>query len=126
LNILISIFILTFALPAFSQLPEFSKHKITSNDGHFVLSWVSDSPVVLYEKNSGNWKKIYQGTDTATTISGKPDGIYIYVLQNDGGKGTEMSVSVSHHSPFRTAFFFATGLFVFLATVFLILKGNNK
>ena len=104
-----------------------------SNDGSVNLSWtIPDHTLIeLQQATRGNptYKLIYKGTDTATVITGLPDGNYLYrarLILNDGNytEWTEpVSVIVEHHSLVRAFLFFFVGGLVFLGTFLLILFG---
>ena len=70
---------------------------------------------------------IYEGVDTATVISGKPDGVYHYSLRTTDGReiAKPVTVTVKHHS-LATAFnFFLVGAIVFIFILIAIIRGNS-
>jgi hypothetical protein len=106
-----------------------------SNDGSFNLSWKlpEDSRIELqqYQQNENDYQTFYTGKDSATVITGLPDGDYNYrarLINTDGGLGdwTEsISVTVKHHSLTRAFSFFLVGAVVFAGTLLLILFGSK-
>ena len=106
-----------------------------SNDGSFNLSWKlpGDSRIELqqYQQNENDYQTFYTGKDSATVITGLPDGDYNYrarLINTDGGLGdwTEsISVTVKHHSLTRAFSFFLVGAVVFAGTLLLILFGSK-
>jgi hypothetical protein len=71
---------------------------------------------------------IYRGTDTATVISGKPDGVYSYTVQTGDGKffSNSLDVSVHHHSLATALKFFSIGAIVFAFILIAIIRGNRQ
>jgi hypothetical protein len=102
--------------------------------GYYQLSWSGKTKTFELQESSEptfvSYRTVYQGSDLATIISGKPDGDYFYRIQSIGDDPRQQSeiikVTVAHH-PLSTAFmFFIAGAIVFLATLFLILKGKRQ
>lgn len=117
------------AVDRFAITPSTTK----SNDGSVNLSWsISDQVIIELqqaERDDPAYKSIYKGADSATVITGLPDGDYLYrarLIRTDG-QSTEwtepVSVIVEHHSLARAFLFFFVGSLVFLGTSFLILFG---
>lgn len=106
----------------------------TSTAGYYHLSWGgndgSDS-IYIVEETSGDKatpRIIYKGADTATVISGKPDGIYTYKVKSEDGirVSNRLTVTVMHHS-LTTAFnFFWIGAIVFIFILIAVLRGNKQ
>ena len=75
---------------------------------------------------------IYSGSDTASVISGKPDGIYAYSVQVLDGRvqpvaqSDRVQVMVEHHSLTRAIGFFMLGAIVFVATLLVILRSAAR
>jgi hypothetical protein len=74
---------------------------------------------------------LYQGSDRATMLTGRPDGEYHYRLRalHEDGPGPwskTLRVEVRHHPLSRALLFFAMGALVFLATLAAILVGNRR
>ena len=106
-----------------------------STAGYYQLSWemknASPGTVYILEQTAEDAEKaeqIYRGSDTATMISGKPDGRYHYVVRTDDGSSSSnpLTVTVAHHS-LATAFnFFIIGVVVFIFILFAIILGNRQ
>lgn len=117
----------------------------TATAGYYQLRWNAGSiPVetadsaaadyVLVESRSPaftNPVAIYRGADTATVISGKPDGTYYYRVRLAHTKAGETvnwsnkaSITVKHHPLSRAFMFFALGALVFLSILVVIVRGT--
>lgn len=105
-----------------------------STTGTFSLSW-EGAEGALYElieaSGEGDSQIVYQGTDTASVMTGKPNGSYSYRVraQHTGSPSAwsqPVGVTVAHHSLTRALGFFTVGLLVFLATLTLILRGERN
>ena len=109
--------------------------------GYYQLRW--DWPVltpatrfVLLEtavhEAAATQRIIYSGSDTASVISGKPDGIYAYRVQvldeqaQPVAHSEPVQVFVQHHSLTRAIGFFIIGASVFVATLLVILRGAAR
>ena len=116
------------------QVPQLKSNKDTSSDGFFKLSWQEEiGPVEIQEATSIDFidaELIQPGSDSATVISGKPDGNWHYrarrVLENRTTAWSDpITVTVQHHSLERALFFFFAGLMMFLATCWLVIRGER-
>jgi hypothetical protein len=102
-----------------------------SRDGVFQLTWPDRGTVILEEAHRPDFsdaQPIYEGTDTATTLSGKADGDYYYRVRatlGDASRADEVRVEVRHHPLSRAFAFFSLGAAVFIATVILIAYGGR-
>jgi len=103
-----------------------------STAGYYQLSWTldEDKKNVVYlvtEIVGENSIIIYEGTDTATVLSGKPDGTYSYVVRTkeDAHISNQVSVTVLHHSLSAAFIFFSLGAIVFIAILTSIFLGNK-
>lgn len=123
------------ASPAASQPSRtFSASPSQSTDGVYQLEWNGAGRVRLDEATRpdfGDAVVIYEGTDRATTLSGRADGVYHYrlvSLDRPGGAGGRppIQVEVAHHSLSRALAFFTLGLVVFASTVGLIVFGDRS
>jgi hypothetical protein len=110
--------------------------------GFYTLSWPPLSPggtqslFELAESTSLDFsdeRVVYRGPDEATTVSGKPDGIYYYRIRTVSAVDEPVSswsqpheVSVQHHSLRRAFSFLGVGAFVFIATLVLIVQGHRR
>ena len=133
-----SIFVLllfpTFSLYA-TEAIGLSSDQATATAGYYQLRWSLkyEDPDTIYIVNEMSesgmaTKQIYKGTDTATMISGKPDGTYTYIVHSENNKYTSkpVTVTVAHHS-LTTAFnFFWIGAVVFIFILIAILRGNRQ
>jgi len=112
-----------------------------SNAGYYQLTWSwptapSDTHYSLLEStaahSNGQWHQVYAGPDLASVISGKRNGTYLYMVRaiSESGKilahSLPMKVVVSHHSLVRAWIVFAIGAFIFLATLYVILRESAK
>ncbi|MEJ2609076.1 MAG: hypothetical protein P8179_03090 [Candidatus Thiodiazotropha sp.] len=100
-----------------------------SNTGTFNLIWHGSKGetyrlVQLIDHNDK--QLIYQGTDTARVMTGLPNGTYRYQVQGETGWSKPCSVTVAHHSLIRAFSFFSLGILVFLATLFIVVRGEKK
>lgn len=130
--ILICCLILPFSVTALERF-SITPSSTDSNDGSVNLSWTMPGQASIELQQSTldkpTYEMIYRGTDTATVITGLPDGNYLYRarLKLENGDFTEwtepVSVNVMHHSLTRAFLFFSIGALVFLATLLLILFG---
>ena len=112
-----------------------SSDQSVSTAGYYQLSWEmknasSEAIYILEQKAAGAdaAEQIYRGSDTATMISGKPDGRYHYVVRTDDGSSSSnpLTVTVAHHS-LATAFnFFIIGVVVFIFILIAIVLGNRQ
>jgi hypothetical protein len=100
--------------------------------GFFQLSWdAGPGDLRLVEAGDADFQAprvVYDGTDTARLVSGKPDGDYFYRLESADGPtvlSNTVEVSVRHHSLGRAAAFFAVGAAVFAATLGLVVYGSR-
>ena len=106
-----------------------------SNDGSFTLSWEmpDHSRIELQQaaKQQNAFNTIFTGADSATVITGLPDGDYLYRarLADAQGNLSEWSptstIKVQHHSISRALSFFLVGAIVFAGTLLLIVLGGK-
>lgn len=107
----------------------------TSTTGYFQLSWQGGQHYVVQQAETENFshvKTIYQGEDTATSMTGLPDNSYYYRVGTKPASDAAMTwskpirVVVAHHSLSRALLFFAMGASVFIAVLVAIYLGNKK
>lgn len=125
---------------AAAALPSHSVSLTSDTDvataGYYQLHWKGDVNNAVYRVLESSTplfddsRMIYQGPDLARVMSGKPNGKYYYrvVELQDGNPvsvSNTLSVKVQLHSLTKALSFFAIGAVVFLATLFLVLKGNK-
>ncbi|MFN2348212.1 MAG: fibronectin type III domain-containing protein [Thioalkalivibrio sp.] len=116
--------------------PTLSASTERATGGYFSLSWdgASDMPYELQEAREPGFdspRSIYEGRDTASVISGKPDGDFFYRVRalNKAGPGPwsePARVSVAHHSLARALQFFFVGALVFAVLVTVIIRGTRE
>ena len=104
-----------------------------STAGYYQISWTLDEEktdviYIVTEIVGDNSITIYEGTDTATVLSGKPDGTYSYIVRSkeSGHISNQVSVAVSHHSLSTAFIFFSLGAIVFIALLIAIFFGNKN
>jgi len=128
-----------FVLPALSanaaETIVLNSDQSVSTAGYYQLSWqmknASPGTVYILEQTAEDAEaavQIYRGSDTATMISGKPDGRYHYVVRTDDGTSASnpLTLTVAHHS-LATAFnFFIIGVVVFIFILIAIVLGNRQ
>lgn len=124
------------ALPAHSEgAGTFSANPSHSTDGVYQLEWTGTGPVRIDESTRPDFRgavAIYEGTDRATTLSGREDGLYHYRLvlldraARDGSGPPSIQVEVAHHPLSRALGFFTLGLVVFMSTVGLVVFGDRS
>ena len=142
---LITIFvaILTFAvaLPAFAIAPKLESDSELATAGYYRLSWKTDvtgnedsSDFILEEGRDSEFSQktiLYRGPDTATLISGRPDGVYYYRIRDEQNTdplnawSNVTKVTVAHHPLSRAFMFFTLGAIVFVATLIMVIVGNK-
>ena len=106
-----------------------------SNDGSFTLSWEipANSRIELQQaaQQQNIFNTIFTGADSATVITGMPDGDYLYRARLIDAQGnlsdwsSTSTVKVEHHSISRALSFFVVGAIVFFGTLLLILLGGK-
>ena len=100
----------------------------TSTTGAYRLSWTGEEGTTFQLVENGD--VLYQGTETATTVSGRPEGDYVYQVSILGAEGAtswsdpcEVTVTPP---PLELAFgLFGLGLAVFVAVAITILRGHR-
>lgn len=126
-------FIQPFNLSA-ADVPVLESNKDVAEAGFFKLTWQENMGEVEIEeamnRNFSDPNKLYPGSDNATVISGKPNGEWYYRarLIEDGQPGSwsnAIQVTVEHHSLQRALFFFFAGLIMFVATCWLVIRGDR-
>lgn len=127
------------ALPARSEgTGTFSVNPSHSSDGVYQLEWTQTGRVRIEESTRPDFRgavAIYEGTDRATTLSGRVNGLYHYrlVLLDHARAGAgdvtgppSIQVEVAHHPLSRALGFFTLGLIVFISTVGLVAFGDRS
>ena len=103
--------------------------------GYFQLHWEVSEPeqsmdYIVEEKLAGEPDEIlvYQVSDTAMAMSGKPDGTYLYTVRSADNRynSNQVEVVVAHHSLASAFQFFTMGAIVFVVLLVTILGGNKR
>jgi hypothetical protein len=119
-----------------------NQQKEESDAGHIALGWqlstgeIEEPVFELQQSPNGErltFKTVYKGADRASFRSGLPDGTYQFRIRaktlaatNWGPWSAPKYLHVKHHHPRTVIFFLVTGALVFLATLFLILRGARQ
>lgn len=127
---------LAFAYPVLAFAIDLHSDTETATAGYYQLTWQqAGQPRYQLEeaidKTFAQTKTIYEGSDTATIVSGRANGTYYYrvrALTNlpNNPWSTPVTVEVKHHSLARAAFFFSLGAIVFLATLVTVVIGYQS
>lgn len=132
-TILISTNLLLFSANGFADSLNLSSDTEIATAGFYQLSWSGIKAQYQLQESSTavftTFQILYEGDDRATVISGKPDGDYYYRIRVSNDQqlinSNVVKVTVAHH-PLRNAFlFFLAGAVVFLATLFMVIKGKR-
>jgi hypothetical protein len=120
--------LLVMPVDASAQSPRLEANPQLATAGFYQLRWYSARPVELEEAQAPDFsssRTIYEGSDAARVMSGKPDGVFYYRVRDsdDGTFSNVVEVTVRHHSLQRAFAFFGLGAVVFLATLLLIATG---
>ncbi len=120
------------ASPLLAQV-QLSTNTDLATAGYFQLTWRADSqgaPFVLQQSltpSFSNSKTLYQGTDTASVLSGLSDGIYYFrVLDKQEVASNIISVEVKHHTLGKAFGFFALGALMFIILVTVLINASRK
>jgi hypothetical protein len=114
---------------------ELSSDSEIASAGYYQLSWTTGTKQDYQLQESASedfqsYKTIYQGPDQASVISGKPDGVYYYRIVGMDSQppvsSNTLKVSVAHHPLVNAFVFFTAGAMVFVAILFLIIKGSRQ
>ena len=104
-----------------------------ANDtGAFRLSWQgpAEASYRLTETDGGGRRVVYEGPDVASTVTGRPAGVYGYRLEVLGsgtpGDFAACTVEVAPPSLSLALALFGLGLAVCAATVVLIARGHRR
>ena len=133
IKLLVSIGLLFISAIQYSFALQLSSDSQVATAGYYQLTWSGEANVFQLQESTTSdfklFKVIYEGKDLARVISGKPDGDYFYRLVNTDENNSQVSntvkVTVSHHPLKNALLFFVAGAIVFIAILFLILKGKR-
>lgn len=101
----------------------------SSDRGAYKLSWEGgDGATYRLTEVDGSGASIvlYEGPDVATTVSGRPEGVYHYRLEISGVGAGSCEVAVEPPAAPLVAGLFSAGLVVTAATVILVLRGHRR
>lgn len=129
----LAIFLLT-AMLFIAPLKAETGLAITSNGttaGYLTLSWAdsgASKPYKLQQQiGDGEWQTIYEGIDTATTLTGLSNGNYRFRINTSDPATVDdelwsepLSVEIAHHSLTKALAFFISGLIVFITLLWLL------
>lgn len=113
---------------ASAESPRLEANPQLATAGFYQLRWHSARPVELEEAQDPDFssgRTIYEGSDAARVMSGKPDGVFYYRVRDidDGTFSNVVEVTVRHHSVQRAFAFFGLGAVVFTSTLLLVAMG---
>jgi hypothetical protein len=113
--------------------------RISSNGstaGYLTLDWSENSapaPYTLQMNKGTGWQTIYQGNDTATTLTGLQNGDYQFRINSsdpatidDDHWSDPISVTINHHSLVKALSFFASGLIIFIILLWLLFFAGSS
>jgi hypothetical protein len=115
--------------------PRLSVDSPLATAGFFRLSWVSDgTDFELQEAPDPEFsdpRTLYHGADTASVISGKPNGTWHYRVRavthaGHGPWSDSVTVTVAHHALSRALTFLSLGFVVFLAIAATVVRGKGN
>ena len=119
------------AAPVSAQ-PSLKTNTELATAGYFQLSWHDSNANPSYQLQQANdpafsdFKTLYQGTDTASVLSGLANGVYYYrVLDQHGKASNVIKVEVSHHSLNKAFAFFALGAVMFVILLVVLVSANR-
>lgn len=104
--------------------------------GYLTLNWANSGaskPYKLQMDKGSGWQTIYEGEDTATTLTGLANGNYSFRI-NSADPATidddlwqpPLSVEIAHHSLTKALAFFISGLVIFLTLLWLLFFTGQK
>lgn len=122
------------ALPAGGVLaqPVLQTDTTLATAGYFRLTWPGASgEFELQQAGTDDFQDarlIYQGPDTASVVSGLPDGDYFYRVRQRGETrwSETLHIEVRHHPLNRAFGFFLLGAVMFAATLGILLHGVTR
>lgn len=94
--------------------------------GYVSLSFQNPNPelpahVEMKGPHDADWRTIYEGPDTATTLSGLESGVYQFRLSEGEDRwSAPLELTVRHHSLTKAFGFFSMGLLLFVVLLVLI------
>jgi hypothetical protein len=127
--------LLAFVVNADASPPTLSVDNGTATAGFYRLSWETHAGQVELQESADpafrDPATRYVGHDSATLISGKPDGHWYYRIRALGGTHTgdwsnTVAITVDHHSLVRALLFLSLGIIVFIAIMLLVIRGPGR
>ncbi|MGW8309973.1 MAG: fibronectin type III domain-containing protein [Thiogranum sp.] len=120
-----------------ASAPRLSVDSPLATAGFFRLKWVlSDgADFELQEAPDPEFsdpRTLYHGADTASVISGKPNGTWHYRVRavthagHHGPWSDSITVTVAHHALSRALIFLSLGFVVFLAIAATVVRGKGN
>lgn len=102
----------------------------SSDTGAYKLSWGESGRdlYTVFETGPDNQRRVlYEGSDGATTVSGRTEGLYTYEAHGTSpGARSSCEVDVAPPSLALAFSLFAVGLLVTASTVALIIWGHRR
>lgn len=96
--------------------------------GFITLSWSgqTDSIFTLQSFKQGGWVTLYEGRDTATTLTGLSNGVYLYrVKEQNGAWSQPLKVIIQHHPLWKAFAFFTLGLVLIIILCGLLFSRSS-
>lgn len=99
-----------------------------SDTGAYRIAWQSDGQTVVRIEENG--ELLYEGTEDATTVSGRPAGEYVYRIGrvetgSEAAWADTCRVIVSPPSLTLAISLFGIGFCVFAALLFIVVRGHR-
>ena len=130
------------SFPSYANAPVLNTNNPAPTAGYYQLSWHiagaesgKNNPYTgefilqeAHHKDFSDADTIYKGMDTASVISGKPNGSYFYRVSraNPMPEWSEsVQVQVTHHSLQRAFIFFSIGAVVFILILTVIWRESK-
>jgi len=106
--------------------------RVTDSDfgaGYVTLAWpdLEGRSFVLEGNDGSGWNELYDGTNTASTLTGLRNGDYRFrVTSNTGATTDPLEITIAHHSLARALSVFGTGAVVFLILLAVLFVGPRR
>jgi hypothetical protein len=127
--------LLAFIVNAQPSPPNLSVDSDIATAGFYRLSWEPPAGQVELQESADpvfrDPATRYVGHDSATLISGKPDGQWYYRVRalsdtHTGDWSNTVAITVNHHSLVRAVLFLSLGIIVFITIVLLVIRGPGR
>lgn len=77
-------------------------------------------------KKNGSWITLYEGRDTASTLTGLKNGEYAFRLREGQGDWSEtLTVVIEHHPLWKAYAFFGAGFVLFIILCGLLFRSSQ-